>query len=119
VALSYQALAVALADTLAGSSSFYAVMVARERRGGLRDLPRVVSALLLEFGPAEALDALLPRPALLYVGMSFAPNPALGVVLGKLAAHLCFYAPAIVSHELLRRSHELLRRSHKRSTVGC
>jgi hypothetical protein len=111
-ALSHQALAAALANTVAGSSSFYAVMVARERPGGLRDLPRVVGALLLEFGPAEVLDTLLLRPALLSVGMIFAPNPALGVVLGKLAADLCFYAPAIVSHELLRRR-------HKRSTIAC
>jgi hypothetical protein len=35
--------------------------------------------------------------------MSFAPNPELGVLLGKLAADVCFYAPAIVSHELLKR----------------
>jgi hypothetical protein len=111
-ALSRQAVAGALAYTVAGSSSFYAVMVARELRGGLRDLPRVVGALLLEFGPAEALDTLLLRPGLLYVGVTFAPNPELGVVLGKLAADFCFYAPAIVSHELLRRS-------YKRSTVAC
>jgi hypothetical protein len=104
-ALSRQALAAAFANTAAGSLSFYAVMLGREVLGrSVRDLPLVVRDLLLEFGPAEALDTLLLRPGLLYAGMTFAPNPALGVLLGKLAADICFYAPAIISHELLRRS---------------
>lgn len=111
-ALAGHALAAALANTVAGSLSFYAVMLAREQRGGLRDVPRAVGALVLEFGPAEALDTLLVRPSLLYAGMTFGPNPQLGVLLGKLAADVCFYAPAIVSHELLRRR-------HKRSTLPC
>jgi hypothetical protein len=32
-----------------------------------------------------------------------APSPALGIIAGKLAADICFYVPAIVSYELLRR----------------
>jgi hypothetical protein len=62
-----------------------------------------VRDLVLEFGPAEALDTLLLRPGLLYIGICCAPDPALGVLLAELAADLCFYVPAIISHELLRR----------------
>jgi hypothetical protein len=103
------ALAAALVNTAAGSLSFYAMMLAREQRGGLHDMPRAVSALVLEFGPAEILDTLLLRPALLYAGMTFAPNPELGVLFGNLAADVCFYVPAIVSHELLGRRRECRR----------
>jgi pilus assembly protein TadC len=59
--------------------------------------------LVLEFGPAEALDSLLLRPALMYAGILLAPNLALGVVAGKIAADICFYLPTILSYEWLRR----------------
>jgi hypothetical protein len=35
--------------------------------------------------------------------MTLAPNPALGLVAGKLMADLVFYLPTIVGYELLRR----------------
>lgn len=94
----------AAANAASGSVSFYAVMLARAMRGRpARDLPAVLRDLLLEFGPAELLDTLLVRPGLIYLGMTLCPSPAVGVFLGKLAADLGFYAPAIVSYGLLRR----------------
>ena len=87
-----------------GASSGIGIELARElARRGLRSLPAIIGDLVLEFGAAEALDSLLLRPALMYAGMLLAPNRALGVVAGKLAADLVFYVPTIISYELLHR----------------
>ena len=59
-------------------------------------------ALLIEFGPAEALDTLLVRPAAMALATA-ALGPAVGVLAGKLAADLVFYAPVIATYELLGR----------------
>ena len=79
-------------------------MLGRElaRRGGARALPTVLWNLALEFGPAETLDSVLLRPALMYAGLTMVPSPALGIIVGKLAADLVFYVPTIVCYELLR-----------------
>jgi hypothetical protein len=97
--------AIAAAGTLGEVAAFYAVMVAREllQRGGRAALPGVLRDLALEFGPAELLDSLLLRPALLYAGIRLAPHPALGALLGKLAADVAFYSAATLGHELARR----------------
>ncbi len=97
--------AAAVAATWGENLGFYGLLLARElrRRGGRRALAAALRDLTLEFGPAEALDSLLLRPALIYIAMLYAPHPALGVLLGKLAADLAFYLPTIASYELLRR----------------
>ena len=96
--------AAAVAATWGENLGFYAVMLGRElaRRRDLRALPAVARDLFIVFGPAEALDSLLLRPAAIYAGLALAPHPALGMVAGKVAADLTFYAPAILTHELQR-----------------
>jgi hypothetical protein len=81
------------------------MMLGRElAHRGVRALPAVLCNLALEFGPAEALDSLLLRPALMYAGVSMIPSlTAVGIVFGQVAADIVFYAPTIVSYELLRR----------------
>ncbi|MFL5800874.1 MAG: hypothetical protein ACJ8CR_03955 [Roseiflexaceae bacterium] len=80
------------------------MMLGRElARRGLRALPAVLCDLALEFGPAEALDSLLLRPALMYAGLTMIPSLALGIVFGQVAADIVFYVPTVVSYELLRR----------------
>ena len=98
--------AIAVAGTAGEVAAFYVVMLARElsqRRGGLAALPGVLRDLALEFGPAEALDSLLLRPALLYAGVLLAPHPALGAFAGKLGADVVFYSLAIASRGLAQR----------------
>lgn len=94
----------AIAATWGENLGFYGMMLGREliQRGGLRALPAAARDLFVEFGPAEALDSFLLRPASLYAGLALAPHPALGMVAGKIAADLTFYTPAIVTHELQR-----------------
>jgi hypothetical protein len=96
--------AAALAATWGENAGFYGMMLGRElvQRRTLRALPAAVRRLALEFGPAEALDSLVLRPAAMYAGLALAPHPALGMLAGKLAADVTFYAPAIACHELQR-----------------
>jgi hypothetical protein len=102
-ALTGSTAAAAVASTWGENAGFYGTMLVRELRSrGLRSLPAVVRDLFLEFGPAEVLDSFLVRPAAIYAALLLAPHPALGIVAGKLAADVSFYAPAIVSHELQR-----------------
>lgn len=100
------ALATVVAGTWGGSVGYYGLLLSRELSGsrGERSPLQVVLALVGEFGPAEALDCMLLRPALMYAATALAPNLAWGFALGKLAADLAFYLPAIVSYELLLRA---------------
>jgi hypothetical protein len=76
----------------------------RDAAGVGRAVAAAVAALAVEFGPAEALDSLLVRPALMAAGLRLAPDPQLGVLLGKLAADATFYVPTILTWEWRRRS---------------
>lgn len=75
----------------------------RDERYGAAGTTRTVRALALEFGPAEALDATLVRPALTALAVASA-GLAVGVLLAKLAADLVFYVPVIATYELTRRA---------------
>ncbi|WP_438856420.1 hypothetical protein [Agromyces sp. M3QZ16-3] len=111
--------AAAVAGTVAEGVGYYALVLVRGIRGHLasrrvrrhRSATRRASAAVLlalrglvaEFGPAEALDTFLVRPALLIAATAaLGPNPT-GWLVGKLAADVVFYAVAIVSFELGRR----------------
>jgi hypothetical protein len=59
--------------------------------------------LSLEFGPGEALDSLVVRPAAMYFATSLTSDLAIAVILGKLAADIAFYIPAIAAYELRLR----------------
>ncbi len=59
--------------------------------------------LLVEFGAAELLDSLLVRPFCMYMGPRLLGNFGVGILLGKVAADVVFYACAIVGYELKKR----------------
>ncbi|GAA1060304.1 hypothetical protein [Agromyces bracchium] len=122
-AVAYEAtgslVAAAVAGTIAEGVGYYALVLVRGIRGHLasrrvrrhRSAPRrafaaivlTLRGLVAEFGPAEALDTFLVRPALLLAATTaLGPNPT-GWLVGKLAADAVFYAVAIVSFELGRR----------------
>lgn len=96
--------------TIAETTVFYGVMFLREsvraahRAGaagkpyGTRDLVPVLQGLLMEFGVAEGLDALLLRPVLLGLGLRWIGG-TLGALAGKLAADLAFYGPVLTIYE--------------------
>jgi hypothetical protein len=102
-------LVAAYAAALGDNVAYYGFLATREVRAhrtvagsrlgaGLR----AFGALAIEFGPAEALDSLLVRPACVAVGVA-ALGPVAGVLAGKLVADLVFYVPVIATYELRKR----------------
>jgi hypothetical protein len=106
--------ATAYAATIGEGVAFYAVILIRDVRvlslaaGAHRPARRragVVQAmrgLAVEFGPAEVLDTAAVRPLAMLLGPMIVGNVTAGVVLGKVAADVIFYAIAIASFEMSR-----------------
>jgi hypothetical protein len=109
----------AVAGTITEGVGYYALVVVRGIRGHLGSLrvTRVrrrsgrgalaialtLRGMAAEFGPAEVLDTVVVRPALLIVAAAWlGPDPTAWLV-GKLAADVVFYVVAIASFELGRR----------------
>lgn len=92
---------VALAALVGEIIGFYAVLavtiyleqsqVAGTRR---RAIGRTAMLLVAEFGAAELLDTFLVRPAALMLGVWLIPDPVWGMLAGKVAADIVFYAIA-------------------------
>ncbi len=92
---------IAIASLLGEIIGFYAVLaatifieqvqVAATRR---RAAARTLVLLVAEFGAAELLDTFLIRPAALMLGVWLIPDPLWGVLAGKVAADVVFYAVA-------------------------
>jgi hypothetical protein len=92
---------IALAALIGEIIGFYAVLavtiyaeqaqVAHSLRGAVG---RTGLLLVAEFGLAEVLDTLLIRPAALMIGVWLLPDPLWGLLAGKIAADVVFYAIA-------------------------
>lgn len=91
----------AYAGTVCNYVGYYGVILFRtlRRKDGLESM----RGLFFEFAPAEFLDILLVRPALLALFPLFVPSYSLGVFLGSIAASILFYVPVILSYEWQRR----------------
>ena len=59
-----------------------------------RAVARTFVLLVAEFGAAELLDTFLVRPAALMLGVWLIPDPLWGMLAGKVAADIVFYAVA-------------------------
>ena len=81
--------AIAYAATIAENTGFYGTAYVLERRKGTSSL-RTLRGLLLEFGPAEALDSLLLRPLCIYTGIAL--FGIVGAAAGKIVADIAFYS---------------------------
>jgi hypothetical protein len=104
------ALVAAYAAAIGDNVAYYGFLATREVRDRCRTAPdsrlgagvRACGALAIEFGPAEALDSLVVRPACVAVGVA-ALGPLAGVLAAKLVADLVFYIPVIATYELRKR----------------
>ena len=108
-------IAVALAATWAGNLAYFGLILAQDvwqtrqtlhaqgRTYTWGTFGRNVRALVVEFGPAEALDSLLIRPALMYWLPRWLHSIPQGVLVAKFAADVTFYIPAIISYELSKK----------------
>lgn len=103
--------AIALAALVGETVGFYAVLavvilleqlrVVRTRR---RAMVRTLLLLVAEFGAAELLDTLLVRPAALFIGVLIVPDPVWGLLAGKVAADVLFYAIAAGAFTITART---------------
>lgn len=101
---------IALAALVGESVGFYVVLAAtifievsprsRTRRGAAA---RTGMLLVAEFGAAELLDTFLIRPAALVLGVWLIPDPMWGLLAGKVAADIVFYAVAAGAFTLTAR----------------
>ena len=80
--------------------AYYGLLLAREARA--RGALTAARALLVEFGPAEVLDARRSSALPCMVLAVAALGPVVGVVIAKLAADLVFYVPVIATYEATR-----------------
>ena len=105
----------AVVATVCASIGYYGAAYINAVRWSYRDLRhrawlrRVVVANLLalrsiviEFGPAEAVDSVVVRPAAFYLGPVLIGNAAIGFIVGKVVADIGFYVCAIFSYEKFR-----------------
>jgi hypothetical protein len=104
------ALVAAYGAAIGDNVAYYGLLATREVRARSRAAPgsrlgagvRAFGVLAIEFGPAEALDSLVVRPACVAIGVA-ALGPAAGVLAAKLLADLVFYVPVIAAYELRKR----------------
>lgn len=92
---------IALAALVGEIIGFYAVLAvtiyaeqAQVSRSIRAAIGRTGLLLIAEFGIAEVLDTLLIRPAALMLGVWLLPDPLWGLLAGKVAADIVFYAIA-------------------------
>lgn len=91
----------ALAAIVGESTGFYLVLavtifieLSGDEQGWRRTAIHTFLLLAAEFGAAELLDTFLVRPGALMLGVWLIPDPLWGMLAGKVAADLIFYAVA-------------------------
>ncbi len=108
------AVAIAYVATWAENVGYYGLAFAREMTAsrafadeGSQSPPspimgriwRALTNLVMEFGPAEMLDSFVMRPFCIYMATSLIGNLGIGILFGKLAADVAFYALAVIAYE--------------------
>lgn len=69
----------------------------------LLDISKIISHILLEFGPAEIIDGLVLRPFFMYLFPLLIKSFTLGILLGKIAGDITFYLLVILSYEMKKK----------------
>ncbi len=105
----------AIAGAWSETIGFYGVIVIREIRSSKKEhgdknkrytlfsFIKNIRDLALEFGLAETLDTYIIRPFMMYIFPIILGERVIGILVGKLAADVFFYAPAIITYELQQK----------------
>lgn len=113
--LSQSGVVAAYFGTIGENLGFYGVIIFRDvvksieshknnqLKYGVLSLTKDIRNIILEFGPSEILDSLLIRPFLMFVFPQILGNMGAGIFIGKIAADIVFYIPAIISYELRKK----------------
>jgi hypothetical protein len=104
--------AAVIVGTIGASVGYYATAYANGVRWSYQAQPGVAwplrilvanlvaaRSIVIEFGPAEAIDSILIRPVALYAGPFVLGNVAVGWIVGSVVADIAFYVMAIFSYE--------------------
>ena len=98
---------IAFVGTWGENVGFYGTMLFQEMREskhqGFKALRKSLRNIFLEFGVAETVDSLFLRPAVMFFTVSYFDNLQLGLPVGKIAADVIFYIPAVISYELRKK----------------
>ena len=106
----------ALVGTIGASVGYYAIAFVSAVRWSYRDYARpsrimrtlvalwlATRSVLVEFGPAEAVDSLLVRPVAYYLAPHLFDSPMTGWIVAKVMSDIAFYVCAISSYERFSR----------------
>lgn len=107
-------IAAAYGATIATSFGFYGTVLVRDikkdcgeakkksEQYGLKGLAKTVRNLIFEFGIAELIDVGITRPAATLGAVNLFGR-GIGVIVGKIAADVVFYVPAIIAYETRKK----------------
>lgn len=115
--------AIAFGGTWGENAGYYSYAYAREMRaisaqcaaegcrapGFLARSYDVIKRLIWEFGLAELADSFVVRPFCMFTASSLLGSLELGIIAGKLAADVIFYAIAVVFYELSKAKRQKAR----------
>ena len=112
----YNSILIAFAGSIGEAIGFYSVVFIKEvkstkkelhanqnRRLTFHDYVKILTNILLEFGPAGLIDDLIVRPFFMYWFPILLRNFTLGIITGKIAGDICFYFFVIISYEILKK----------------
>lgn len=69
----------------------------------LSDISKIITNIVLEFGPAGIIDGLLLRPFFMYIFPLLLKNFTLGIFIGKIIGDFTFYILVILSYEIKKK----------------
>lgn len=72
----------------------------------IKDFSRIISKLVLEFGPAGIIDGLVLRPFFMYAFPILIGNFTLGLFIGKIVGDITFYLLVIITTEIKEKLHK-------------
>lgn len=73
----------------------------------ITNFPKIITNIILEFGPAGMLDGLFLRPFFMYLFPVYLKNFALGIFVGKIVGDIAFYFLVILSYELKKQNKKI------------
>ncbi len=71
----------------------------KNKKNSIRNYVKIISGILIEFGPAGIIDGFLLRPLFMYLFPMILSNFTLGILIGKIAGDITFYMLVILSYE--------------------
>jgi hypothetical protein len=72
----------------------------------INDFTKIISKLVIEFGPAGMIDGLLLRPFFMYAFPILIENFTLGLFIGKIVGDITFYLLVIITTEIKEKIHK-------------